>query len=112
MMDARDAARQADNLATELSGGDELRAEQALIAADAWSLLARRQLGAPLVRFETTPAMAAHPRSSSILEIVNDDMPFLLDSVLDELAERGIAIRFVVHPIFSVERDAAGRLVA
>src|SRR5436305_6645796 len=156
MMDGSDAARRPDSLAAELAGGDELRAEQALIAAaarllrgdnpdvpegfvaslfshavpedlmqldarqiaalgaGAWSLLSRRQPGAPLIRLDTAPAMAGpgHPRSSSILEIVNDDMPFLLDSVLGELAERGIGIRFVVHPIFSVERDAAGRLLA
>src|ERR1700730_9790437 len=156
MMDGSDTARQPDSLATELAGGDELRAEQALIAAaerllrgdnpdvpegfvaslfshavpedlmqldprqiaalgaGAWSLLSRRQPRAPLIRFETAPAMAGpgHPRSSSILEIVNDDMPFLLDSVLGGLAERGIGIRVVVQPIFSGERDAAGRLLA
>src|SRR5262249_32236192 len=33
-------------------------------------------------------------------------------SVLAELAERGIEVRFVVHPVLSVERDAAGRLTA
>ena len=47
-----------------------------------------------------------------MLEIVNDDMPFLLNSVLAELAEHGVAIRFVVHPVFTVTRDAAGRLLA
>ncbi|TMJ28173.1 MAG: NAD-glutamate dehydrogenase, partial [Alphaproteobacteria bacterium] len=47
----------------------------------------------------------------SVLEIVNDDMPFLLDSVLAELAERGFAIRFVVHPVFSVTRDGEGRVI-
>ncbi len=51
-------------------------------------------------------------RAESVLEIVNDDMPFLVDSVLGELAERGVDVRFVVHPVFTVERDAAGRLTA
>ncbi|MGE3897371.1 MAG: NAD-glutamate dehydrogenase, partial [Variibacter sp.] len=46
----------------------------------------------------------------SVLEIVNDDMPFLLDSVLGELTEQGAAVRLVVHPIFTIERDAAGGL--
>ncbi|HEY2184940.1 MAG TPA: NAD-glutamate dehydrogenase, partial [Xanthobacteraceae bacterium] len=86
----------------------------AALAANAWTLLAVRDPGAPRIRFESPTLMLGpgHPRSNSILEIVNDDMPFLLDSVLGELAERSIGIRFVVHPIFSIERDAAGRLVA
>ena len=47
-----------------------------------------------------------------MLEIVNDDMPFLVDSVLAELAEQGLEIRFVAHPVFTVERDGAGRLTS
>ena len=39
-------------------------------------------------------------------------MPFLVDSVLGELAERAVDVRFLVHPVFAVERDQAGRLVA
>ena len=35
----------------------------------------------------------------------------LLDSVMGELTEQGIDIRLVVHPIFTVERDALGTLV-
>jgi glutamate dehydrogenase len=84
------------------------------LAANAWSLLASRKAGAPKIRLE--PAGTARPREQRhhywVLEIVNDDMPFLLDSVLGELAERGLEVRFVVHPVFSVERDAAGRLTA
>src|SRR5271157_4924816 len=91
----------------------------AALAADAWSLLAVRRTGTPLIRLGTpVPAVDSESkrteplRNESVIEIVNDDMPFLLDSVLSELAERGIAVRFVVHPVFAVTRDAAGRLVA
>ena len=37
-------------------------------------------------------------------------MPFLLDSVMGELAERGVEARLVVHPVFTVTRDPSGRL--
>ena len=47
-----------------------------------------------------------------MLEILNDDMPFLVDSVLGELGERALDIRLLVHPVFTVERDEAGRLTA
>ena len=46
-----------------------------------------------------------------MLQIINDDMPFLVDSVLGEINQRGLDIRLFVHPVFVVERDAAGRLV-
>src|SRR5439155_9380658 len=48
----------------------------------------------------------------AVLEIVNDDMPFLVASVLGELNEGGVGIRLVAHPIFAVRRDAAGYLMA
>jgi glutamate dehydrogenase len=48
----------------------------------------------------------------TVLEIVNDDMPFLLDSTLAELTDRGIEPRLVAHPVFQTERDSAGRVVA
>src|SRR5262249_41668097 len=83
------------------------------LAADAWGLLAVRKPGVPKIRFDV-PDLAGHERVrvDSVLEIVNDDMPFLVDSVLAELAERGIDIHFVVHPVLSVMRDGEGRLSA
>jgi glutamate dehydrogenase len=47
-----------------------------------------------------------------VLEAINDDRPFLLDSTLEELRERGIAPRLVAHPIIAVKRDAKGKLAA
>jgi glutamate dehydrogenase len=84
------------------------------LAADAWPLLAVRKPGAPKIRLETPHLAMSHERlrNETVLEIVNDDMPFLVDSVLAELADFGVDVRFVAHPIFTVERDAAGRLIA
>jgi glutamate dehydrogenase len=85
-------------------GPDELAA----IAERSWALLAERKAGAPKLAFEPAPVT----RAVSVLDISNDDMPFLLDSVVGELHQRGLAIRLLVHPVFTVERDAAGKLVA
>src|ERR1700730_1129817 len=84
------------------------------LAADAWALLATRKPGTSNIRYASPRATAGHPRlkSVSVLEIVNDDMPFLLDSVMGELTERGIEIHLVLHPVFTVERDGAGELTA
>src|SRR5258707_12688409 len=79
------------------------------LAANAWSLLAVRKPGVPKIRLEAfDPAGHERPRNDSVLEIVNDDMPFLVDSVLAVLPQRGIDVPFVVHPVLSVARDAAG----
>ena len=88
--------------------------EVATLAADAWALMSVRQPGAPRMRFASPAASGGQARLNtvSVLEIVNDDMPFLLDSVMAALNERGVEIHFVVHPIFSVERNEGGRLAA
>src|SRR5262249_7857708 len=44
--------------------------------------------------------------------VVNDDMPFLVDSVSMEVNRQGLTLHLIVHPIYAVERDPAGRLKA
>jgi glutamate dehydrogenase len=88
--------------------------ELAELAAEAWALMSVRKPGTANIRFSSPEGTGNHPRRKtvSVLEIVNDDMPFLLDSVLAELNERGIEAFLVLHPVFSVKRDAAGCLTA
>lgn len=50
-------------------------------------------------------------REVTVLEIINDNMPFLLDSTLAEIVDVGYEPFLVAHPILAVERDAEGRLV-
>lgn len=45
----------------------------------------------------------------TVIEIVNDDMPFLVDSVSMELARQMYTVHLVVHPVFCVERDKKGK---
>ncbi|MEX0752757.1 MAG: NAD-glutamate dehydrogenase, partial [Xanthobacteraceae bacterium] len=83
----------------------------AKLAQEAWAFMETRRPGAPKIRFDDLPG-GAGGKPVSVIDIVNDDMPFLVDSVLSELAERALDIRLVVHPVFAVERDAGGRLAA
>ncbi|HEY7478529.1 MAG TPA: NAD-glutamate dehydrogenase domain-containing protein, partial [Actinomycetota bacterium] len=46
----------------------------------------------------------------SVLESNTDDSPFLVDSVTEELASRGLAIRRVLHPVIGTARDEEGRI--
>jgi glutamate dehydrogenase len=44
----------------------------------------------------------------TVVEIVNDDMPFLVDSVTMELNRLGLALHSAIHPVFRVWRSGAG----
>ncbi|HEV3396346.1 MAG TPA: NAD-glutamate dehydrogenase domain-containing protein, partial [Xanthobacteraceae bacterium] len=87
--------------------------ELAALAEEAWAFLKEHRPGAAKIRFESRPGPigAEHIKTVSVIEIVNDDMPFLLDSIMNELADLGIEVRLVVHPIFTIERDNSGTLI-
>ncbi len=74
---------------------------------------AARAAGRPKVRV-LSPSVDEHGWSSrhSVIEIVNDDMPFLVDSTTAEINRQGLTLHFIVHPIFAVERTADGQLSA
>ncbi|MEM8725175.1 MAG: NAD-glutamate dehydrogenase domain-containing protein, partial [Pseudomonadota bacterium] len=74
-------------------------------------------------RFLLAAAAEREPdRSSLVLEseteerrilriaLVNDDMPFLVDSVASTIAAQGVSIDRLVHPIVPVKRDKNGKL--
>ena len=47
----------------------------------------------------------------TVIEIVNDDMPFLVDSITMEVNRQGLTMHLIVHPVLKVRRDAEHRLV-
>ncbi|MGW2518228.1 NAD-glutamate dehydrogenase [Streptomyces sp. NPDC001617] len=49
--------------------------------------------------------------SHSVVEVVTDDMPFLVDSVTNELTRQGRGIHVVIHPQITVRRDVTGKLI-
>ena len=49
--------------------------------------------------------------TSTVIDIVNDDMPYLVDSIIGALSGAGVTAYRVLHPILAVERDASGRLL-
>ncbi|WP_017626459.1 NAD-glutamate dehydrogenase [Nocardiopsis chromatogenes] len=60
--------------------------------------------------FNPTAADDGWDLDRTVVEVVTDDAPFLVDSVTMELNRQGIAVRLVVHPQLSVARDLAGHL--
>ena len=87
--------------------------ELAQLAGRVWDFMQQRKPGTASMACETVEiGAAAAPRSITVIEIVNDDMPFLVDSVMGELSARRLDVRLVAHPIFGVERDGDGKLVS
>ena len=82
------------------------------IARSHWKTAAQRKPGKPAIRvYKPDPRKEGWTCDHTIIEIVTDDMPFLVDSVSSEMNRRGLTVHLVVHPIFKVKRDARGRLV-
>jgi glutamate dehydrogenase len=73
--------------------------------ADFWRFGERRRGHAPLVRI--APLLETGSELDR-LEIVQDDCPFLVDSVMGEIADQGLAVRAMFHPMVDVHRDRAG----
>jgi glutamate dehydrogenase len=74
-----------------------------------WAFGRERQPGVPKVRaynprFEEVGWQSPH----TVIEIVNDDMPFLVDSVTAALSKQDLTVHLVIHPILRVVRDAKG----
>ena len=68
----------------------------------------RRPAGIALVRLESAGGQVGHRRMR--ICIVNDDMPFLVDSIANAIAGRGLTIHRLLHPVVCVERDSGGAL--
>jgi glutamate dehydrogenase len=71
----------------------------------------RRAPGQSLVRiFNPDPERDGFESPHTLVQIVTDDRPFLVDSVGIALARAGLAVHLLVHPVLEVRRDGRGRL--
>ena len=81
-------------------------------ALSLWELGAERTPGTPVVRLFNPSAEAnGWGLEHTVIEIVNDDMPFLVDSVSAEIHRRDRKIHLLLHPVIRTVRDAGGRRV-
>jgi glutamate dehydrogenase len=77
-----------------------------------WNFAGTRRKGEALVRV-LSPRLEDHGWRSphTVVEIVSEDMPFLVDSVAMELNRQGLTLHLIVHPVLAVRRDDEGRLL-
>jgi len=76
-----------------------------------WKLAAKRTPGRETLRvynpnLEEDGWVCEH----TVIEIVNDDMPFLVDSVTSELNRQELTVHLVVHPVIAVKRSKDGKM--
>jgi len=72
---------------------------------------AQRPAGQPVIALDDADGEGAGRRRLA-LAIINDDMPFLVDSVSSAITAAGIGIDRLLHPVVPILRDADGRLTA
>ncbi len=71
----------------------------------------RRTAGHAVVRIYNPPSGAdGWGGTSTVVDVVTDDMPYLVDSLISELSAAGVTVHRVIHPILAVQRDAEGTL--
>ncbi|WP_295941046.1 NAD-glutamate dehydrogenase domain-containing protein [uncultured Xanthomonas sp.] len=85
--------------------------EWAALAASMLEFARKRKPGTVNVRvFNPNLKDDGWESSHTVLQIVNDDMPFLVDSVSMALAELGIGVHVLGHPVLRMQRDKSGTL--
>ncbi len=100
------AARLADAL---LPGEGDFGVDQLAKAAEFMLTAAdRREPGEPAVVLESVSGSASERFMR--IAVINDDMPFLVDSITTAITAHGLAIDRLVHPVLAVRRDGDGVL--
>ncbi|PCJ58928.1 MAG: NAD-glutamate dehydrogenase [Rhodospirillaceae bacterium] len=83
----------------------------ACAALSVWSLGQLRASGKIGIRiFNPSVKQDGWESSHTVIEIINNDMPFLVDSVTAELNRNGLTVHHIVHPVFDVLRTPGGKL--
>ncbi|MEO7503664.1 MAG: NAD-glutamate dehydrogenase domain-containing protein [Sphingomicrobium sp.] len=106
IVDALRKALTSNALPGELAGFAD--ADQDDAAAFVAEVAAERAPGELAIKLQSTGGEAGRRRMR--VALVNDDMPFLVDSVAGAIAGRGLTIHRLLHPILGVERTKDGAL--
>ena len=78
-----------------------------------WGLMQSRSAGNISISiFDPNHENADWHSNHSIVALINDDMPFLVDSATAYFNEQGFSVHLLVHPIFDVQRNHNGDLIS
>jgi glutamate dehydrogenase len=84
-------------------------ADLANVALNFWEFAETRTPGRAKLRVAHATGANGQEVGCDVLEIVQDDAPFLVDSVMGEISEGGYRVRAMFHPVVEVTRDAKGK---
>ncbi len=80
--------------------------------ASLWQWMRRRKEPGPKIRvYNPDLEQDGWQSTHTAIEAVNDDMPFLVDSVVAALNRMNLSVLLLIHPVVHVARDDAGGLV-
>src|SRR5690606_30124253 len=85
-------------------------ADLAGAAAAHWQFAQKRTPGTPNIRVYNPGKADGWQSTHTIVEMVTEDMPFLVDSMAMVLNKHGYSIHLTVHPVINVSRDKRGKL--
>ncbi|WP_246734508.1 NAD-glutamate dehydrogenase [Chelativorans sp. ZYF759] len=80
----------------------------AATAEMAWALLAKHKAGESLVAVKNDTGIERQGRAMSVVTIVNDNMPFLFNSVMGEITQSVGEPALVLHPVLAVKHGKNG----
>ncbi|PZQ48270.1 MAG: NAD-glutamate dehydrogenase [Micavibrio aeruginosavorus] len=72
-----------------------------------WDLFQKRKKSRPSILIHTPKTDAAN---HTCIDIVSEDMAFLIDSIVAEIVRHGQLIHMLVHPTLNVKTDAKGEI--
>jgi glutamate dehydrogenase len=112
---ADDAAGFVGRFYARIAPEDIAARDGAALAGAALSLYAfaakRRGPGAEVRVINPRPGQDGWSCPHTVVEIVNDDMPFLVDSVAAFFHGRRATVHILIHPIVQALRDSSGELI-
>ncbi len=77
------------------------------IAKEAYSFVSKREAQVPKIQLQTDAKSGQF-----VLTMLNDDMPFLVDSITAALSRKSLPPQSIIHPIMMIERDKSGNYVS
>ena len=92
--------------AEDLAGYDKAALQRAAELAE--KALARHRRGDSIVAIDTDPGVTRHGKPVTVITVVNDNMPFLFDSISGEIADAAGQPFLVTHPVYAVHHTRGG----
>lgn len=99
----------------ELAPAEEIEAysvkDLSSIAVDSFKFIKERATRKPKIRiFTPNKKENGWDSEKTIVEILSTDMPFLVDSITEEINRHSYHILSMIHPVIDVQRDKKGEL--